>query len=242
MKILIRYSAKTRLSEGDIDKIISISEKHGEIKIEKWGMRSGAIDFVSILEISFLPTLISALGKPVIEGYIKGLMNETYYKNLGEKHRKTVFNSLRETKSYLSAFYEIFISSKKFNKEAIAIVEHIGHITLYVALNGENVTNELIDNLGEAMVKTYGYISLGYLNIETPHVIQLFPNLDTNTWDYLFIPTVEAFGNYINRYFDYKDNKFHFIYSAEEFIEKFEAADFDDYKYIISAKHHLKSR
>lgn len=242
MKILIRYGSNTRLSEDVIDIVISTTKKYGEVKLEKWGSKSGALDFVSVLELSFVSSVFTQFTKPIIEGYIKGLVNENYFKSLGEKNRIAITASLIEIKNYLSTLYKVFILEKKSDAEAIALVEQIGHVTLYVALNGENVTAKLIDNLGEALVKTYGYVSLGYLNIEVPYVIQLFPNFDTDTWDYLFIPTVEAFGNYVNRYFHFKDNKYHFIYSAEEFIEKFETADFDDYKYIISAKHHLNNK
>jgi hypothetical protein len=242
MRILIRYSSNTNLSECDIELILSTTKKYGEVKLEKWGTKSGVLDFVSVLELSFVSSVFAQFTKPIIEGYIKGLVNENYFKNLGEKNRIAITASVIEIKNYLSAFYEVFILEKKSDTKAIALIEQIGNVTLYVALNGENVTAKLIDNLGEALVKTYGYVSLGYLNIEAPYVIQLFPNFDTDTWDYLFVPTVEAFGNYINRYFNFNDNKYHFIYSAEEFIEKFETANLDDYKYIISAKHHLSNK
>lgn len=242
MKILIRYGLDTKLSNEEIDTVVTLSENHGNVLVERWGSRNAAIDIVTFLEISAVSSLFSVLTKPIVEGYLKGLVNEDYFKNLGRNNRNEIIHFVNEMKYFLSAFYEVFVVSKKLQNEAIALVEKIGNVTLYVALNSEKVTRELSINLGEALVKTIGYILLGYLKLDEPYVVQLYPNFETNTWDYVFAPTTEAFGNFVNRYFDFKDNQFHIIESAENFIEKFQISDLDEYKFIISAKYHLNNR
>ncbi|MCJ7588691.1 MAG: hypothetical protein MUQ00_12440 [Candidatus Aminicenantes bacterium] len=51
-----------------------------------------------------------------------------------------------------------------------------------------------------------------------------------------FIPSTQAFGNYIDRYFNIRDGKFYIIKSPEEFIDKFNADDRDDFKFPMSPK------
>ena len=108
----------------------------------------------------------------------------------------------------------------------------------YAVLNHKKSTKKLIERLPDALVRAVGEISLNRIPIEHPNVIQLYPNFETESWDYLFMPTVSAFGNYIDRYFDFRTNQMITINSREEFYKKFEIDDEDIYKFIISARFH----
>jgi len=71
------------------------------------------------------------------------------------------------------------------------------------------------------------------IEIDDIKVVQLYPNFDKQEWDYLFIPTENAFGNYIDRYYCFSENRIYYIVSAIDFIEKFQITDLDEYKLII---------
>lgn len=239
MDIQIKYGAQTFLDETEINDVLELSKKYGSVEVTKWGHRAGAIDIVTFLELTISSALFRGLTKPIIEGYLKGLANESYFKDIGEQHRVAIKNEITGIKNYLTAFYQVFIRKYKDTDKSIAIVERIDNCTIYVVLNNEKVTEKLIDNLADALVKTCFYVALKLIAIEEPYVIQLYPNFSTQTWDYLLTPTIQGFGKYIDRYYDFKDNQFYEINSAGEFIEKFSVDDMDDYTFIVSAKYHL---
>jgi hypothetical protein len=239
MDIQIKYGGQTFLNDNEINELLEFSKKFGSVKLSKWGHRSGAIDIVTFLELTISSAIFQSLTKPIIEGYLKGLANESYFKDKGEQHRVAIKNEILGIKNYLNAFYQVFVRKYQYTDKSIAIVETIDNCTIYVVLNNEKVTEKLVDNLADALVKTCSYVALKLIDVSEPYVIQLYPNFSTQTWDYLFIPTIQGFGKYIDRYYDFKNNQFYEINSAEEFIEKFSVDDMDDYKFIVSAKYHL---
>ena len=236
MEIQIRFGNRTKLTKEEINQIITISQKHGNVKVEKWDHRFSAIDIVTFLEVSLGGCVIAALNQTIIQGYIKGLVGESFFKNAGEKHRLLLKNEIEPIINYLKAFYDIFVVKKNTEPESIALVEMIEDCTLYVTLNPSRTSEKLANSLAEALVKTYALISLKLIEVDNPRIIQLYPDFDKQEWDYLFIPTINAFGKYIDKYYCFSENKICNINSANDFIEKFKITDIDEYKLIISPK------
>jgi hypothetical protein len=233
MDIQIRYGSFTKLSEEEINQIIKFSQTQGHVSIHKWNHRSGAIDLLTYFELIFGYSFVKALTKPIIEGYLKGFVGESYFKGKGETHRLFIKNEVKQLKTYLTTFYDVFVSDKTTEMESIAIVENIGDCKLYVTLNSYRISDKLVNGLADALVRTFALISLKLIDIEDTKVVQLYPNFDKQEWDYLFIPTVKAFGNYIDRYYCFSENIIYYIDSAIDFIEKFQITDLDEYKLII---------
>jgi hypothetical protein len=63
--------------------------------------------------MAFGSSIIRAATKPIIEGYSKGLINETFFKEIGEANRHNIQKELRSLKSYFTALYKIFISKQQ---------------------------------------------------------------------------------------------------------------------------------
>jgi hypothetical protein len=94
---------------------------------------------------------------------------------------------------------------------------------------------ELISSLPFAMAKVVREIVINGLPEDNPKIVQLFPNFEANSWDYLFVPSVRAFGQgFIDRYLDLRDGKYYIIYSFEEFQDRFSPHDRDIFKFLIS--------
>lgn len=234
MNIQIKYS--TRIVDSDIEKLSTLSEKYAVVELIQKSSGNGAIDLVSFVEISFGTYFIKLIAKPILESYMKGIINEDFFQNLGSKHRKKMLNKSSKLIPYLNDLYAHFIIDKKNLQESISIVEHFENFSLFVSLNEEKMTEDLLSKFPEALCKTYSIITLGLLELEDPNCVQLYPNFDQETWDYLFIPTSAGFGKYIDKYYSFKDNKIHFISSASEFIERFNITDLLEYKLLINPR------
>lgn len=48
------------------------------------------------------------------------------------------------------------------------------------------------------------------------------------------MPTVQAFGKYVDQYYSFEDNNFHLLKSNQEFRETFEIGEDEKYKMLIS--------
>jgi len=100
---------------------------------------------------------------------------------------------------------------------------------------------DLIETLPEAIalsILVMGNIDIG----RTPRAIQLYPNFQTDTWDYIFIPTPRAFGNYIDRFFDVKKRSLESLSSPDDFINKFNPDEEDVLKFIITQRAYDRSK
>lgn len=234
MEIIIRYGNNAELTEEEINLIIATSEKYGNVNVEKWGVRFGSIDIVPILEVILGAGIIKEIVQPIVREYVNGLINKSFFKGIGEKHRLLIIDKIVHIKNYFTAFYNVFIAKKTFTSKAIALVENIDDCILYVTLNDSKMSEKLLENLADALVRTYALVSLRLIEIEQPKVIQLYPNFDTQEWDFLFIPTVNAFGKYVDRYYCFSNNQISQIENADDFIKKFKITDIDEYKFIIN--------
>jgi hypothetical protein len=229
MHIKFTYRQGTQLSKDQSDFIFIESKKFGSVETKTYSFGSGAIDLISIINITLTSIVLSNL-----QAFTKGFFGEDWFKNLGEKTRQDLEAELRHRKAFIKAYFDIFVRNKENKNEAYVISEVIGDVTLYVVINHYNMTEELIRRLPQALVDTYGKISLGYVNVESK-ICQLFPDFESNEWRYLFAPTYKGFGNFIDQYFDFKTNKMIRINSKSEFLSNFNLVEEDMHKFIINA-------
>ncbi|CAI8722107.1 hypothetical protein [Chryseobacterium sp. IT-36CA2] len=234
MKIHIKY--KNSLDNSEVDAISEFTKRYGELTLSKKSGGSGSIDLVSFIEFSLGGYLINYLAKPIFESYNKGLINEEYFQKLGTDHRKKIIDKTSKIFPYFNGLYLNFLNSKKDQQESISLVENFENFSLYVSLNEKRMTEELLNQFPEALCNTYSIISLRLLELDEPHIVQLYPNFETQTWDYLFMPTVDGFGKFIDKYYSFSENKIHYLATADEFIQKFNITDLSEYKLIINPR------
>jgi hypothetical protein len=229
MRITITFTGN-ELTEQEIEQVISLSREYGNVEVQKRGQGNSSLD------------LIDYIGIKLAEGFLKGLLGEDYLKQFGKSVLDTVIREIGALNNYYHSFYKVFIKNQASNPKSISIREEFEGYNIYAVLNGSQMTEKLSKNLADAIVKTFALISSKDLIAEHPKILQLYPNFSTETWDYVFAPTTQAYGKFIDRYYDLKDNQYYFVTSAEEFIDLFNISNLDEYKFIISATFHQKEQ
>jgi len=229
MNILIRHESKGRLQPDTLKEILEISEQFGSVEEETWGLRGGAIDLVSIVELVGI-----FVGMKAIDGFVEGLIGKNWFESLGKKTQTALSSALADFSKYLSELFRRVISKNKNRLGAIVVIEQIQEVELYAVLNHDKMTKSLIASLPIAIAGVARLILLKKISIEDPKIVQLYPNFETETWDYLFVPSTRAFGKYIDRYIDLQHGKVHILKTPEEFSQKFGYSKRDVFKYLIS--------
>lgn len=229
MNIKFTYKQSLDFSEQEQEFLLNGSNSFGSVEIKKYSSRSGALDLVSIVEVCLTFMVLTN-----IQAFTKGFIGENWFKNLGEKTRQELISEILLAKDFIKTYFNVFVRNKTNRQEAFVISEIIGTTTLYVVINHFNMTDELIDKLPKALVETYGKISLDYIVAESK-TCQLYPDFENNEWRYLFTPTYVAFGNYVDKYYDLKENRVFQINSKQEFVDRFDLIDEDKYKFIINS-------
>jgi len=222
MEILIKYGSDGRLSPELLEEIRTISRKYGRLSEKTWGMRAGAIDLVTILEIVGV-----FVGMKAIDGFVEGLIGKDWFTELGSKTRNIVPVKLREFSNYLSELFDKVIKGNRDRCRAVAVIEYIDDVTLYAVLNHKRMNAELISSLPFAIAKVVREIVMNGLPEDSPKIVQLFPDFEADSWDYLFVPSTRAFGQFIDRYFDLRYGQYYLIHSSEEFQARFSPHDRD---------------
>lgn len=229
MEILIEHSSDERLSPKLLEEVRTISKKHGKFSEKTWGMRSGAIDLVTILEIVGV-----FVGMKAIDGFVEGLIEKDWFTELGRKTRNIVSIKLQDFSSYLSELFDKVIRNNRDRYGAIAIIEYVDDVTLYVVLNHKRMNIELISSLPFAIAKVVREITRNSLPEDNSKIVQLFPNFKTGSWDYLFVPSTKAFGQFIDRYLDLRSGRYYIIDSPQGFQTYFSPHDRDIFKFLIT--------
>lgn len=193
------------------------------------GMRSGAIDLVTILEIVGV-----FVGMKAIDGFVEGLIEKDWFTELGRKTRNIVSIKLQDFSSYLSELFDKVIRNNRDRYGAIAIIEYVDDVTLYVVLNHKRMNIELISSLPFAIAKVVREITRNSLPEDNSKIVQLFPNFETGSWDYLFVPSTKAFGQFIDRYLDLRSGRYYIINSPQGFQTYFSPHDRDIFKFLIT--------
>ena len=250
--IEISYKA-SEFTDEEIQEISSKLNNYGKISIQKWYSTKGHIDLYSIFStiVEFSkehPILVKYAYDATIGEIFKGVFHSNKLREIATNKTDTIsseiVNLIKSKYSFFKTYYEVFIVKKEITNKAISHIEQLGNLTIYIVLNHEKVNEELIENLAVSIVKIYGLLSLGIIEIESEgyQQAQLYPNFLTNTWDYLFLPTRQAYGNFIDRYYDLNDEKIYYFDNALDFLNKFPISDIDEYKFLISAKYYLKNQ
>ncbi len=229
MQIIIEYGSDERLSSELLEEVRTISTKYGDLSEKTWGMRAGAIDLVTILEIVGV-----FVAMKTIDGFVEGLIGKDWFTKLGSKTRNIVSVKLREFSNYLSELFDKVIRGNRDRYGAIVVIEYINDVTLYAVLNHKRMNAQLISSLPFAIAKVAREIMINGLPEDNPKVAQLFPNFEIDSWDYLFVPSVRAFGQFIDRYLDLRDGQYYIVHSSEEFKARFPSHDRDILKFLIT--------
>jgi hypothetical protein len=102
-----------------------------------------------------------------------------------------------------------------------------------VILNHKEMSPRLISSLPKGILSSLRYLCEEGFS-ERVVAFQLYYDRQSEQWVYLLAPTVEGFGNYIDRYVDLRDGEIRYIDSQADFIRKFCPVPDDTYKFIVS--------
>lgn len=233
MNFQIKYSSNSEIAKKTVDELKVVSNKYGNVQINSWSHRAGLIDLVTIIEI--------AIGWYIVEAaknYAGGFIGLDWFNKIGQESRKMVKFQLEYLRSFLrDTFNEKIISNDHHIERAISLVIHVDETTLYVVLNHSKMNQDLINTLPEGLARAICYLENNNIGDDYVNTSQLYPNFDESSWDYLFVPTKESFGNYVDRYIDLKTGKMHVLNSTEHFTDKFKIDEDDKYKLIIGINH-----
>ena len=119
------------------------------------------------------------------------------------------------------------------SREALAIVIPIGRTTLYIVINHNDMPPNLFYNLPKGVIRALKYLAEESIPKDAT-CFQLFFDKTSGSWRYLFMPTKEGFGRFIDRYIDLDDKKVELIKSREEFLEKFRPSNQDQFMFIVT--------
>lgn len=234
MDIHLKYASNGAVDEETINHIRLVANQHGNLSEQTWGRRGGAIDLVTIIEITGL-----FVGKKVLDGFIEGFVGRDIFVEIGRKTRTSILSETKKLSAFVKDLYEKIVAKNKDRYGAFVLVEYFNDLSLYAVVNHKRMNIELIEKLPESIINAIAILT--YLNIgdDSPKVAQLYPNFETNTWDYILIPTSTAFGNYVDRYIDIKDKCIYEISTIDDFISLFKPDDRDDFKFLISSERDL---
>lgn len=227
--------------EDDLDAFLSNVQNEVGGDRKPYFSKHGALDLVSFLEISII--LIAGVSlRPVIQKYFEGLLNADSLKKLGEEHRKQIAAWFAEVEdslskmvdavhSHLSLIHTSFTFHGK--EEAITLEIPTDAGSLYVVLNHKNVSPILLKNLPKGIVSAIRFIYESGFRDETV-AFQLYYDRESQEWAYLFAPSIQGFGNYIDRYVDLRNNRIESVSSPLEFSKLFQPSVEDEFKFLVS--------
>lgn len=227
VEIEFKYRVGTKFSEEEIRFLENEAAKYGDVRVETYSSRAGALDLVSIIDVA-----IRIIAKEYLTNLSIRFIN-TGLKKIGDTLEPEITNMINRIRGLVGGYYSVFIKDKPNQQEAFPIMIKIGDVSLYATLNHYYANDELIENLAQAIVQVYGLISLGHIEVESK-TCQLYPDFENNEWRHLFIPSYSAFGSYVDRYYDLKLKKVFSINSKEEFLKKFDFVQEDKFKLIIN--------
>jgi hypothetical protein len=227
--------------EKDLEAFLSGLQNEVGGEREPYGSRKGALDLVSFLELAVVFTAGIAL-RPVVQKYFEGLLNADALKKLGEEHRKQLVewfveceNSLLELIQAVQSSLALIHTSFTFRgkEEALVLEVPTGAGTLYVVLNHKNISPVLLKNLPKGIVSAIRFLyETGFP--DRTIAFQLYYDREAKEWIYLFAPSMEGFGNYIDRYVDLRDGQVKFISSPQDFSRLFQPSVEDEFKFLVS--------
>jgi len=229
MRINIYIPNEKRIKESEIQKVVSISAKYGITKKESGGVRSGSTDIILIIQFVLIWGSLEAL-----KAYGKGFFGVDWFKQAGENLRKGVNDDLIALRKFFSELYEKYIAKNTNELGAISINDSTENFEIQVVLNLSFVNEEMILNLAEDLLRAKLFLTNSSNEINHNYTVQLLPNRKNNRWDYILIPTVQAFGHYVDQYYNFEDQKIHILNSNKDFRDTFGIGEDEKYKMLIS--------
>ncbi|MCW3988819.1 MAG: hypothetical protein NWE88_01940 [Candidatus Bathyarchaeota archaeon] len=192
----------------------------------------GAIDLVTILELVFFGFFLGT----VTANYFEGFFGLNKFEEMGEGHRKELLAFFRALASDTSIIIRSFNKSKldfRANNKAVSLTIHFKNIPCYIVLNHANCTSQILSKLPRDLIKLVRYLGENQIP-EDIISMQLYFDTVLMRWKYLFIPSRESYGNYIDRYIDLIDGKIYPVFSEDDFLTRFNPPTEDSLKFIIT--------
>ena len=210
--------------------------------------RGGAIDLVTYLELT-LTWVVGITLSQLFKKYAEGLLDADSFKKMGESHRvelrnwystvENQINSIIDSVERIRSITPIFTFQD--HEECLALVFGLPNgARCYIALNHCRMSSTMLKRIPQAVVNTLRYAIEDGLP-EDVRVAQLYYDQGTDSWPYLFIPTLDGFGNFVDRYVDLESRHVHTLLSADEFLLKFCPDEGERLQLIISPLHHNAS-
>lgn len=203
--MIINYDKKI---DGTYDVAMAIKNESSEfeyIDVKPFGMRAGAIDLVTIVEFTIGGPAMY-FGAKILGHFFDGFINGNAIKKFGEDTRNRIASLFRNTNN---------------QKHTIAINAILLEKNIFIVLNHENISKELLHNIDESIGKLQFLIENNRIDLDDSPALQLYPCFEKKTWDYILCPTVDGFGNYINRIFKISSNEFIEFDSVDELLSYF---------------------
>lgn len=209
--------------------------------------RAGAIDLVTFLDI-VIPFTAGVALTPLIKKYFEGLLNADELKNLGSKHRVEIRDWFKKVENNIAKLISpivddsnpaIFHINSQVKGKALALRVHFGHVECFIVLNHATISKSLIESVPRAVTNVINLLMIHGVPEDT-HVIQIYYDIRSDEWRYLFIPTSQGFGNFIDRYIDFKTGELISINSSEEFVKTFLPSVEDRLKFLVDSERYKK--
>jgi len=227
--------------EKDLEDFLTVLQYKLGGERSPYSSRRGGIDLVAFfgMVVAFViaPTLQSAVQK-----YLEGLLNFDELTNIGKGNRKVIFRWFNQIETGACELIKTiqeqqFLINKSFTfqqkEEALALEIPTGFGTLYVVLNHSNIYPTLLENLPIGIVAAIRYIHENSW-LEKTIVFQLYFDVASQEWVYLFAPSIKGLGYHVDRYVDLRNQQTKQISSQSEFITLFQPASEDEFKFLVS--------
>lgn len=206
-----------------------------------WGMRAGASDLLTFLEIVIVFVADATLREPV-KKYFSGLSGAERAEKLGERHREVILQWLSDVRNGLELL--LAAVNRQFRKgmpspnfqgmeEAMAIRFPVAEVECFVVLNGPHVTRSSLNHLPEAIGNIFEFVAQTGLPHEST-VVQLCLDPVSVQWRYLLVPSREAFGRFVDRVVDISTGQIMTLDSPHEFIELLQVDEKDALKFLVN--------
>jgi len=226
--------------EAALEPALSSLEKEVGGRRHPWPRRAGTIDLVTFLELAVMFVMSATLGAAV-KSYFAGLVGAEKAKRLGERHQQAILQWLDSVQEALGRIVtsakrrlaEGLVSPRFGGKEQpIAIRMRLGPIECFIVPNGIHVSNDALDRLPSAVIRMLRFIADVGLP-EDSTVLQLCVDPMSGEWQYLLVPSINAFGRFVDRAIDLSTGRLITIRSAQEFIERFGVTEPDGIKFLV---------
>ena len=231
-----------------LDAVLAELEKEIGGKRAPCRIRGGAIDVVTFLEIT-LTWVVSTTLSQLFKKYIEGLLDADSVKKMGESHRAELKNWYSTVESQINSIVDSVervrsitpIFTFQDHEECLALVFGLPNgASCYVVLNHPRMSSAMLKRIPQAVVNTLRYAIEDGLPADVRSA-QSYYDRDTDSWPYLFIPTIDGFGSFVDRYVDLESRHVHTLLSADEFLLKFSPDEGERLQFVTSPWHYNAS-